>query len=78
MWLVKFLCSRAAGVVEVVIGAWLLMEGMARTTLGGLTMTMAGVVLAVTGLAGVCFFEKAITHAPVRDAARPRTQHDHT
>ena len=52
MWFVIVVCARAGRVLKVVIGAWLLMEGMTRATLGGLVMTMTGIVLAVTGLAG--------------------------
>jgi uncharacterized membrane protein len=54
------LCSKAGRVLKVAAGVWLLAEGIALATLGGLVMTMAGVFLIVTGLAGVCFIEDAV------------------
>ena len=77
MWFVTVVCSRAARALRVVIGTWLLMEGMTRATLGGLVMTMTGVVLAVTGLAGVCLVEEAISGWAARHAALTPTQRDH-
>ena len=78
MWFVTVVCSRAGRVLKAVIGVWLLMEGMTRATLGGLVMTMTGVALAVTGLAGVCLVEDAISGWAARHAARTSTQQDHT
>ena len=77
MWFVTVVCSKPGRALKVVIGTWLLMEGMARATLSGLVMTMTGVVLAVTSLAGVCLVEEAISGWAARHAARTPTQRDH-
>ena len=77
MWFVTVVCSSAGRALKVVIGVWLLMEGMTRATLGGLVMAMTGVVLAVTGLAGVCLIEDAISGWAARHSARTSTQQDH-
>ena len=78
MWFVTVVCSGAGRALKVVIGTWLLLEGMTRATLGGLVMTMTGVVLAVTGLAGVCLVEDAISGWGARHAAPTPTQRDYT
>jgi hypothetical protein len=75
MWFVDLLCSRAGRVLRVVGGTWLLMQGMSRPTLEGLMMTMAGIVIAVTGLAGVCFAEEA---RPGWTARHATTKTDHS
>jgi hypothetical protein len=77
MSLVTIVCSRTGRVLKVVIGTWLLIEGMTRATLSGLVMTMTGIVFVVIGLAGVCLVEEAIKEWAARHAARTPTQRDH-
>ena len=55
MPVVHLLRSNAGRLLKVAIGVWLLAAGTTVATLGGLVMMMAGVFLAVTGLAGICF-----------------------
>jgi hypothetical protein len=78
MWFVKFMCSRTGRVLKVTFAAWLLVEGMGRTSFGGLMMTMTGVVLAVTGMAGACFIEEAITNWAARRTTMSSPQRHHT
>ena len=75
MWFVNLLCSRAGRVLRVVVGTGLLMQGMSRPTLEGLMMTMAGVVIAITGVAGICFVEEALPGWTARHAT---TKTDHS
>jgi hypothetical protein len=69
MSLVTFLCSKAVHALGAGLGAWLIIHGLGLTTLGGLVMMMAGIVLAVTGLAGMCFSEKSANRWPPGHAA---------
>ena len=79
MWfVVNFLCSRAGRAARAAVGTWLLLEGMTRATRGGLMMTMAGVVLAVTGLASLCLVEEAMTSWGARDTTRPPAPRDYS
>ena len=48
MWAIRFMQSFVGRVLNVAAGAWLLFEGSADATLGGLITRMAGVVLMVT------------------------------
>jgi hypothetical protein len=45
--------SPVGRVLQSALGGWLLLEGAAQSSLLGLVMMMVGVVLAVTGVAGV-------------------------
>jgi hypothetical protein len=45
--------SSVGRVVQGALGGWLLVEGAAQSSLAGLVMMMTGVLLAVTGLAGL-------------------------
>jgi hypothetical protein len=45
--------SSVGRVVQGALGGWLLVEGAAQGSLAGLVMMMTGVLLAVTGLAGL-------------------------
>jgi Protein of unknown function (DUF2892) len=60
MWLVNFLNSIPGRIAKVVLGVWLLVQGTSLGTLGGLIMMMAGIVLAITGLAGYCIVEELV------------------
>ena len=53
MWFITFLGSAAGRAVSIALGAWLLVQGTLLPTLGGIVMTMAGVLLVVIGAAGV-------------------------
>jgi hypothetical protein len=61
MLVVRFLRSNTGRLLKVAAGVWLLAAGMTVSTLGGLVMMMAGVFLAVTGLAGICFTDGVST-----------------
>jgi uncharacterized membrane protein len=52
--------SSVGRIVQGALGAWLLIEGTAQSSLAGLVMMMTGVVLAVTGLAGLGLGEHEI------------------
>jgi hypothetical protein len=77
MWLVKFLCSKAVQALGAGLGAWLIIHGLALMTLGGLVMMMAGIVLAVTGLADMCFSEKSANGWKPGHTAAPSARGGH-
>jgi hypothetical protein len=77
MWLVMFLRSKMVHVLGAGLGAWLIVHGLALTTLDGLVMMMAGIVLAVTGLADMCFSEKSANGSKPGHTAAPSARGGH-
>ena len=76
MLVVHFLRCKAGRLLKVAVGVWLLAEGVTFATLGGLVMMMAGVFLAVTGLAGI-WFKDGVTAWPTAQTPSP-AHRDHT
>ncbi len=52
--------SSVGRVLQAAAGGWLLVEGAELSSLAGLVMMMAGVILAVTGFAGIGLGEHEI------------------
>lgn len=75
MWFIDIMRSRIARGLKIAVGVWLLIAGTSLSSLGGLVMMMAGVVLAVTGLAGVCLLEVAVDGWRTRHGATPLPHH---
>jgi hypothetical protein len=61
-------------VLRVAIGLWLIAYGFTTASLFGLVLMMAGMVPAVTGLAGICLIEEVIKSRRTWNlpAGRPR------
>jgi hypothetical protein len=78
MRVVSLLRSSVGRVLKVAAGVWLLEQGMALATLGGLVMTMAGVFLTVTGLAGLSFIKGTPKAWTAGHVAASHARRDHT
>lgn len=74
MWFVRVMRSVLGSALQVALGLWLVAYGSTHASLFGLVLMMAGMVPAVTGLAGIGLIEEVIksrrtSHLP---AGRPR------
>ena len=74
MWFVRFMKSMPGRALRVALGLSLIAYGGTHASLFGLVLMMAGMVPAVTGLAGISLIEEVIrsrptSHLPV---GRPR------
>ncbi len=55
---IRFMRSTAGRIARVVCGVWLMLYGALSGTLVGLVLMMAGMVPAVTGIAGICLIDE--------------------
>ena len=53
MWFIQLMRSTPGRIARVVFGVWLMIHGALSGTLFGLVLMMAGMVSAVTGIAGI-------------------------
>jgi hypothetical protein len=75
MWFVNIMKTRTARTLKVIIGALLFVFGSVQYSLAGLLQMMAGIVLVITALAGICLVEEAIDGWRTRHGGRPVPRH---